>query len=373
MVRNRIRRRLRSVSREAGPLLRPGAYLVGAHAGASSLSYRELRATLCEALATLATKEPSPPPAGRRLAASLAADAAFRRRRPDSAPPGRADPGRLRSHPAYRALSANRLPHCRYSPTCSAYALEAIETHGVGRGLWLALGASPAATRGAVRVSTRSRPGASGSPADGWGLMLAAAYLDWLYNALGTVLAFFYGLIPSYGFAIIMLTITVRVLLIPLTAKQVKSQRAMQHLQPELKKLQAKYKGDRQKLNEEMMKLYKEHKANPLAGCLPLILQMPLFIVLYRIIIDLSKVPPQHIPIGSELYRALVESGGQARSPSGSTWPRSRNRCSGLVHGGGGGGHRLLPAEADDGADVEGRHQPANADGHQDLPRRSSG
>gem|GEM_PF-332759 len=58
MVRNRIRRRLRSVSREAGPLLRPGAYLVGATAGASSLSYRELRATLCEALATLATKEP---------------------------------------------------------------------------------------------------------------------------------------------------------------------------------------------------------------------------------------------------------------------------------------------------------------------------
>ena len=61
VVRNRIRRRLRSVSREAGPLLRPGAYLVGAHAGASSLSYRELRATLCEVLATLATKEPSAP------------------------------------------------------------------------------------------------------------------------------------------------------------------------------------------------------------------------------------------------------------------------------------------------------------------------
>ncbi len=66
MVRNRIRRRLRAVSREAGPLLGPGAYLVGASAGASSLSYRELRATLCEALATLATKEP-PAAAGRRL------------------------------------------------------------------------------------------------------------------------------------------------------------------------------------------------------------------------------------------------------------------------------------------------------------------
>jgi YidC/Oxa1 family membrane protein insertase len=144
--------------------------------------------------------------------------------------------------------------------------------------------------------------------------MLAAAYLDWLYNALGNVLAFFYALIPSYGVAIILLTITVRVLLIPLTAKQVKSQRAMQLLQPELKKLQAKYKGDRLKLNEEMMKLYKEHKANPLAGCLPLILQMPLFIVLYRIIRSLSEVPPKHIPLGSSLHHALAESAGKLES-----------------------------------------------------------
>ena len=145
-------------------------------------------------------------------------------------------------------------------------------------------------------------------------VILGAAYFDWLYEFLGQVMAFFFGLIPSYGFAIIMLTVTVRVLLIPLTAKQVKSQRAMQTLQPELKKLQAKYKGDRQKLNEEMMKLYKEHKANPLAGCLPLILQMPLFIILYRLIIDLSKVPPRHIPVTSELHQALVESQGKLES-----------------------------------------------------------
>ena len=144
--------------------------------------------------------------------------------------------------------------------------------------------------------------------------MLAAAYLDWLYNALGNVLAFFYAVIPSYGVAITLLTISVRVLLIPLTAKQVKSQRAMQLLQPELKKLQAKYKGDRLKLNEEMMKLYKEHKANPLAGCLPLVLQMPLFIVLYRIIRSLSEVPPKHIPLGSSLHHALAQSAGKLES-----------------------------------------------------------
>ena len=144
--------------------------------------------------------------------------------------------------------------------------------------------------------------------------ILAAAYFDWLYEALGSVMAFFYAIVPSYGFAIAMLTVTVRMLLIPLTAKQVKSQRAMQQLQPELKKLQAKHKGDRQKLNEEMMKLYKENKANPLAGCLPLILQMPLFIILYRLIIDLSKVPPRHIPLGSDLHQALVASQGKLES-----------------------------------------------------------
>ncbi len=159
-------------------------------------------------------------------------------------------------------------------------------------------------------------------------IVIGAALFDWLYEALGSVMAFFYALIPSYGFAIIMLTVTVRVLLIPLTAKQVKSQRAMQLLQPELKKLQAKHKGDRQRLNEEMMKLYKEHKANPLAGCLPLLLQMPLFIILYRLIIDLSKVPPRHIPLGSELHRPW--STRAARScRSESTWPRSPNRWSG--------------------------------------------
>lgn len=83
VVRNRIRRRLRSVSREAGPLLRPGAYLVGAHAGASSLSYRELRATVCEALATLATlaTKEAPPPSRRGPTSTVMAT-------PDALQPG---------------------------------------------------------------------------------------------------------------------------------------------------------------------------------------------------------------------------------------------------------------------------------------------
>ncbi len=145
--------------------------------------------------------------------------------------------------------------------------------------------------------------------------VLAASVLDPIYNAMGAVLAFFYSVIPSYGMAIALLTVTVRIFLIPLTTKQVKSQQAMQRIQPELKRLQAKYKNDRQKLNEEMMKFYRENKVNPLAGCLPILLQAPLFIVLYRLIIDLNARPePKHLPRDSKLFASLLESGGEMAS-----------------------------------------------------------
>jgi len=85
----------------------------------------------------------------------------------------------------------------------------------------------------------------------------------------------------SWAVSIILLTILVRIILIPLTVKQFTSMRAMQKLQPKIKELQAKYKDDKQKLNEEMMKFYRENKVNPFGSCLPLLLQMPIFISLY--------------------------------------------------------------------------------------------
>jgi YidC/Oxa1 family membrane protein insertase len=124
--------------------------------------------------------------------------------------------------------------------------------------------------------------------------------LDPLYDAVGYVLAFFYALIPNLGVAIILLTITVMLLLFPLTAKSARSMLAMQRLQPEIKKLQAKHKGDRQKLNEEMMKLYQEHKVNPLGGCLPLLIQFPIFIALFGVLRDLS------VPAGSQLSKDIA-------------------------------------------------------------------
>lgn len=122
-----------------------------------------------------------------------------------------------------------------------------------------------------------------------------------ILNALGAILAFFYAIVPSYGLAIIGLTVLLRLLLFPLTAKQARSMLAMQRIQPEIKKLQAKYKNDRQRLNEETMAFYKENKVNPLAGCLPLLAQMPIFIALFRIL----RNPFEYIPDNSSLYQSF--------------------------------------------------------------------
>jgi YidC/Oxa1 family membrane protein insertase len=125
-----------------------------------------------------------------------------------------------------------------------------------------------------------------------------------LLSGLGAVLSFFYDIIPSYGVAIILLTIFVRVLLLPLTLKQTRSMHAMQQIQPQVKELQRKYKGNRQKLNEELMKLYKEHQVNPLGGCLPLLLQLPVFFALYRVLTGGGGT--QYIPDGS-LKASIIE------------------------------------------------------------------
>lgn len=159
--------------------------------------------------------------------------------------------------------------------------------------------------------------------------MITGSVFDPIYSTLGTVLAGFFALVPSFGLAIALLTVTVRVAMIPLTAKQIRSQRAMQRLSPQLRALQAKHKGDRQKLNEETMKFYKENSFNPMSGCLPVILQAPLFIVLYRLIDDLNAKPPLHLPTGSAIYDALLKSGGSMPS-LGTDLARSATDASGL-------------------------------------------
>lgn len=95
------------------------------------------------------------------------------------------------------------------------------------------------------------------------------------------VLMAFYGLTHSYGLAIILLTVAVRIVIIPLYHGQLRYMRKMQELQPEMKRLQAKYKGEPQKLNQEMMDLYKRVGTNPLSGCLPMVVQLPILYALY--------------------------------------------------------------------------------------------
>ncbi len=93
-----------------------------------------------------------------------------------------------------------------------------------------------------------------------------------------------HGFTGSWGLAIITLTLIVRLMLHPLTKKQMSSMQKMQKLQPRIKMLQEKYKDDKETLNREMMSLYKENKVNPAAGCFPLLVQLPVFILLYRVL-----------------------------------------------------------------------------------------
>ncbi len=159
-----------------------------------------------------------------------------------------------------------------------------------------------------------------------------------MFEGPAWLVAQFYALTHNYGIAIALIALTVMILVTPLTLKSTKGMLEMQRLQPEMKKLQAEHKNDRQKLNEEMMKLYQEHKVNPLASCLPLLLQMPIFFIMYRVLRGLSRpsffaseaackasefcstngIPvgktvfnPDHISKTSELYRSLVPRGGK--------------------------------------------------------------
>ncbi|MBK8294019.1 MAG: YidC/Oxa1 family membrane protein insertase [Solirubrobacterales bacterium] len=111
---------------------------------------------------------------------------------------------------------------------------------------------------------------------------LEAHILQPLIDAANAVLSYFHFNIGlQWGFAIVLLTICTRALLIPLTYKQLKGMRALQAFQPQIKALQEKYKNDRQRLSQEMMNFYKENKINPLASCIPLLAQLPIFITLF--------------------------------------------------------------------------------------------
>jgi YidC/Oxa1 family membrane protein insertase len=114
----------------------------------------------------------------------------------------------------------------------------------------------------------------------------------WLLHPL----QWFYHATHNYGVAIIIVTVIIKLLFYPLTVRSFKSMQAMQHLQPRMKQLQDRYKEDRQKLNEETMKLYREQKVNPVGGCLPMVVQIPVFIALYQVLY--TQIELRHAAFG---------------------------------------------------------------------------
>jgi len=118
-----------------------------------------------------------------------------------------------------------------------------------------------------------------------WAAIIYFGTFDFIAQLLLQLLGFFYGLVHNWGLAIIILSISVYFLLFPLSIKQMRSMKEMQILQPKIEALRKELKDNPQKLNKEIMELYKEHKVNPLGGCLPLLLQMPIFFALYQALI----------------------------------------------------------------------------------------
>ena len=144
-----------------------------------------------------------------------------------------------------------------------------------------------------------------------------------LLDAIGWLLAGLYDLVGNFGLSIIILTIIFRIVVLPLGIKQIKSMQATQALQPKVKEIQRKYKGNRQKIQEQQMKLYQEYGVNPLGGCLPLLIQFPILIAMYSVIRapipyapnDPTKPPGvefknNHLPEDSRLYEDVTSHEG---------------------------------------------------------------
>lgn len=117
--------------------------------------------------------------------------------------------------------------------------------------------------------------------------------MNFLYEIFGQILSFFHRFTGSFGLAIILLTILIKIVLLPVTLKQDKSMKEMKSLQPKIDEIKKKYKGDPQLLNQKTMELYKEHKVNPAGGCLPLIIQLPILWALFGVLRKEGVVPDE--------------------------------------------------------------------------------
>lgn len=123
--------------------------------------------------------------------------------------------------------------------------------------------------------------------------------MSFIAEPLGRLLLMVYGIVGNYGIAIIIFTVLVKMIMIPLTMKQTKSMKNMQEIQPKIKEIQKKYQNDKEKMNEKVMELYKEHNVNPFGGCLPLLIQFPIIIGLFTVLRQ-----PENYGIAQEIVEA---------------------------------------------------------------------
>ncbi len=125
-----------------------------------------------------------------------------------------------------------------------------------------------------------------------------------MYDFIASLLSWLYDLWPSYGGAILLLTLIIMTVLAPFTVRQTRSMLAMQQLQPEVKRLRQKHGGDRERMNQEMMALYQANGVNPLGGCLPLLIQMPIFLVLFQVVRGLTRRDSEvGLAVGDGVFR----------------------------------------------------------------------
>jgi YidC/Oxa1 family membrane protein insertase len=140
---------------------------------------------------------------------------------------------------------------------------------------------------------------------DIWGLLVSflekvlLTFFDWFQSI---------GLPGSAGLAIILFTLVARLIILPLTLKSLQSTRKMQELQPQIKELQRKHGKDQQKLTEETMKLYREYKVTPVGGCLPMLIQLPIFLGVYQAVLHLTQSSPAGYAVGT-MVQVLANSG----------------------------------------------------------------
>lgn len=139
--------------------------------------------------------------------------------------------------------------------------------------------------------------------------------LDYIANPLGQFLRFIYDNVAfaNYGLAIIILTVIVRLVLLPIYVKQTRSMAKLQELQPQLQEIQKRYKNDKEKLNQELMKFYQENSYNPAGGCLPMLLQIPIFFALYMVI--RSPLVYMHIKTQAEVTKLISDYASKMHIP----------------------------------------------------------